>query len=170
MNVTPKWWTTLLVARAAEGVVSAAAVRGTGLAALLLLGLACGGPTEPTDERTCTPPAIPGCARVQGRVVTHDSLPATDVSVTAESADTNLHPGAYFGSARTNPEGRFELKVLVQPGTAVPDTGRVRLIARRIPLPSGGAAPADTVVVRAPFASHGGVPDSVHVRLRLPSP
>lgn len=131
-------------------------------------GRHCSWPARPRAPRPSAPPAGPGCAHVEGRVVTHDSLPATDVSVTAESADTTLHPDAYFGSARTSPEGRFELKVLVQPGVAVPDADRVRLIARRIPPPGAARSPADTVVVRTPFASHGGVPDSVHVEAPAP--
>lgn len=83
---------------------------------------------------TCTPPTIPGCALVEGRVLTHDSLPAANIAVWVEpvGADNIFN----VSTSRTDSVGRFQDKVLLFPGSPLPDSAEARIVALRIPPPS----------------------------------
>lgn len=129
--------------------------------------LACGDTVGPS-EITCTPPALPGCALVKGRVLAHDSMPAADVVVTVEPvASDTVFDG---GFSRTDSEGTFQVKVLPFPGPPLPDSAEARIVALRLPPPSEPVTEADTAQAVLPFFAHGERPVPVTVRLRLPPP
>lgn len=129
--------------------------------------LACGDTVGPSGI-TCTPPAIPGCALVEGRVLTHDSVPAADVAVRVEPvASDDVFDSS---SSQTDSVGRYRDKVLLFPGSALPDSAEARIVALRIPPPSRPVTQADTAHAVLPFAAHGERPAPVTVRLRLPPP
>ena len=127
--------------------------------------LACGDTVGPS-EITCTPPAIPGCALVEGRVLAHDSTPAGNVHVRVDpAASDSVFDG---GFSQSEPDGGFRVKVLPFYGH-LPDSAEARIVAFR-PRPSGPVTQADTAHAVLPFAEHGERPVPVTLRLRLPAP
>ncbi len=112
------------------------------------------------------PPAIPGCALVEARVLAHDSTATGNVYVTVDptASDTVFDGG--FG--QTDSDDGFQVKVLPFYGH-FPDSAGARIVTFR-PRSSRPVAQADTARAVLPFAEHGERPVPVTVRLGLPAP